>query len=120
MINSNLGTVLYYARHYDQAIEQLQTTVEMDPGFIWSHWFLGRVYEQTRMYEQAAAEFQKGAEVSAGRPILLAALAHTYAIWGKSGKAQELLDQLKELSKQRYVPALDIALVYTGLGENDL
>ena len=33
VINADLGTTLTSARRYDQAIEQLRKTVEMDPGF---------------------------------------------------------------------------------------
>ena len=39
---------------------------------------------------------------------------------GQRGKAQELLNELKQLSSQRDVPAEDIAWVYTGLGDRDL
>ena len=30
-----------------------------------------------------------------------------------------MLDQLSELSKRKYVPATDMARIYTGLGEKD-
>ena len=30
-----------------------------------------------------------------------------------------MLDQLSELSKQKYVPAVDMARIYAGLGEKD-
>jgi hypothetical protein len=33
--------------------------------------------------------------------------------------ANQVLNQLKELSKHRYVPAYDIAMVYLGLGEKE-
>src|SRR6266849_3880645 len=51
----------------------------------------------------------------------LAALAHAYAVSGKRGQALRLLSRLKELelSKQEYVSAYDLAVIYTGLGEKD-
>jgi tetratricopeptide (TPR) repeat protein len=49
----------------------------------------------------------------------LAWLAHAYALAGKRSQAQLLLDEAKELSKQRYLSPYDIAIVYAGLGQKD-
>ena len=37
----------------------------------------------------------------------------------EEAEAQKVLDRLNELSKQRYVSAVDMARVYAGLGEKD-
>jgi hypothetical protein len=46
-------------------------------------------------------------------------LGHVYAVSGKKGEARTVLNELKQLSGQEYVPAYGIALVYAGLGEKD-
>ena len=46
-------------------------------------------------------------------------LGHVYAVTGKKSEARTLLDELKQLSAQEYVPATSIALIYAGLGEKD-
>ncbi|MGQ0762679.1 MAG: tetratricopeptide repeat protein [Acidobacteriota bacterium] len=33
IVNTNIGRYLYYARRYDQAIEQSRATLDMDPSF---------------------------------------------------------------------------------------
>ena len=38
---------------------------------------------------------------------------------GKKGKAEEILKELNERSKQSYVPAYDFAEVYIGLGDKE-
>lgn len=38
---------------------------------------------------------------------------------GQASEARRELAELKERSKQRYVPSFDLALIYTGLGEKD-
>ncbi len=44
---------------------------------------------------------------------------HLAAVSGRRAEALKVLDQLTELSKQKYVPAERMALIYTGLGEKD-
>ncbi len=43
----DLGNSYLFARRNDQAIEQLQRTVEMDENFYYAHAYLGRsVYDE--------------------------------------------------------------------------
>ena len=52
-------------------------------------------------------------------PQVLALLGHAYASSGKKTEAVKILEQLKELSKQRYVSAYSLAIVYLGLGDKE-
>ena len=54
-----------------------------------------------------------------GDSFVLALIAHAFAVSGKRGQALKTLDQLKQISSQRYVPAYGFATVYAGLGEKD-
>ncbi len=117
--NATLGRALYLARRYDQSLEQFRKTLEMDPNFAPAHLWLGQVYEQRQIYETAIMEFQKGTSLSAGSSYALARLGHGYAVAGRRGEAQMMLNQLNALSKQRYVSPYDTALIYAGLGEKD-
>ena len=51
--------------------------------------------------------------------MLVAQLGQAYALVGKVYEAREVLQQLEELSRQRYVPPTHMAYVYTGLGDQD-
>ena len=117
--NFSLGWRLYMAREYDQAIEQLRNTIDMDPDFVLPHLVLGQAYEQKKMYDQAIAELRRAADISQSSPPVIAALARTYAVSGRTTEARKLLDQLMEQSKKRYVSPFYVAIVYAGLGEND-
>jgi hypothetical protein len=117
--NADLGRTLYFARNYDQSLEQLQKTLDLDASFALAHVFLGQTYEQNKLFEKAIAELQKGNDLSGGSTYARARLGHAYAVAGKTGEAQKVLGQLKDRSKQKYVPAYDIALIYLGLGEKD-
>jgi tetratricopeptide (TPR) repeat protein len=116
-INTSLGWRLYFARQYDQAIEQYRKTLEMDSNFGRAHFNLGQAYEQKGMYEEAIAEFHKAFNFSRDRAV--AALGHAYAMSGKRREARKVLEELEELSKRRYISPYGIALIYTGLGERD-
>ena len=49
-------------------------------------------------------------------PLVLGLLGGAYASSGKTMEAEKILNQLNELSTNRYVPAYSLALVYLGLG----
>ena len=52
-------------------------------------------------------------------PSVLGLLAHAYASSGYQTEAGKILDQLMQLSKQRYVSAYSFAVVYLGLGDKE-
>ncbi len=119
IINRVLGQVLYAARQYDQAVEQLRKTLELDPNFALAHGYLGMAYVQKSMYKEGIAEIEKELVIFPGDTWALSGLGYGYAIGGRKAEAQKVLDQLNELSKQKYVPALDRVRIYAGLGEKD-
>ena len=118
VINSDVGVTYISARQYDQAIEQLRKTTEMDQGFYYAHWNLGIAYEMKGSLQEALAEYQKARQLT-DDPRTLALLGHGLAVSGKRVEALRMLDQLKEMAKQRYVPAYSFTIVYVGLGEKD-
>jgi TolB-like protein/Flp pilus assembly protein TadD len=117
-INGALGRTYYFARRYDEAIEQLRKTSEMDPGFYYAHWNLGSSLVAKGAIGAAIGEYQKARALS-DDPFVLGLLGHAYASSGNKMEAEKILDQLKELSKERYVSAYSFALVYLGLGDKE-
>jgi len=71
------------------------------------------------MYAEAISELVKAREISEGNSETVASLGHVYAISGQPGAARELRAALERQSRQSYVPAFSLALVYAGLGEKD-
>jgi serine/threonine protein kinase len=116
-INFELGLAFYYARDYDKAIEQFQKTLELDQNFPPANVFLPAAYEQKGMYDEAVAQFKKA--IPGGSEWTHSGLGHVYAVSGRKSEARKILDELKQVAKQQYVPAPGIALIYAGLGEKD-
>jgi TolB-like protein/DNA-binding winged helix-turn-helix (wHTH) protein/Tfp pilus assembly protein PilF len=119
-INTSLGWRLYLAREYDRAIAQLRDTLEMDPASEWAHLNLGQAYEQKGQFNLAIEELQKALELAHSSPLTISALAHAEALSGNHAMANKLLSQLEELSKKQYVSPYYVAIVYLGLGKNEL
>ena len=117
-INASVGWRLLWARQYNQAIDVLQKTLEMDPNFCVTHLYLGWAYEAKGNPEKAILELQKAVLLSAG-PREKASLGHAYALGRHTRQAQNILRELEERSRGAYVPAYDIAIIYAGLGEKD-
>jgi DNA-binding winged helix-turn-helix (wHTH) protein/TolB-like protein len=119
IIGSNAGWTLSLAGKTDQAIEILRKAIEIDPSFPRTHFRLGRAYEQKKSYEMAIAELEQAVSLSGGDACYKGSLGHAYAISGKTDLARQVLQELEGHSGEKYVPAYAIALVYSGLGEND-
>ena len=118
VMNADLGVNYVYARRYDDAIAQLRKTVDLDPGYYFAHINLGQALEMKGAGDSAIAEYHKARELN-DDPAVLGYLARVYGLSENKREAEKILDQLKELSKQRYVSAYSFALVYIGLGEKD-
>ncbi len=117
--NGYLGLTFYEARQYDPAIKQERKTLELDPNFIPALDTLGMAYLQKSMYKEAIAEFEKGLVLSPGDTQTLSGLGYAYAVAGRRADARKVLDQLSEISKHKYVPALQMVVVNVGLREKD-
>jgi serine/threonine-protein kinase len=119
-ISSNVVYRYYLARRYDQALEESKKLLDMFPNYWVHHWSRGHVYSAKRMYTKAIVEFQKAVDLSEGSLECLPDLGYAYAKLGRRDEAQKVLKKLEKESRQKYVPAIFFATVYTGLGENDL
>jgi tetratricopeptide (TPR) repeat protein len=118
-VSGPTARALYLARRYDEAIEQLRRTVDLDPNYPVTYWILGLVLRKTGCYELAITEGEKGVKLSGGSPLMRAALAHTLGTAGRKKEALQMLDDLTRLAKQKYVAPYFFAGIYIGLGEKD-
>ncbi|HEV8412079.1 MAG TPA: protein kinase [Bryobacteraceae bacterium] len=117
IINVAVGWAYYHARRYDEAIEQLLRTVELDPNYPVTYWILGLLHRKIGRYELAITNGEKGVNLSGGSPLMRAALAHTYAAAGRIKDAVQMLDGLTKLAEQTYVAPYFFAGIHIGLGE---
>lgn len=117
IINADAGQILYLARRSDEAIAQCQKTVGLDPQFIQVYWYLGVLYEQKGMFDQAFDAFSKapGAPDSSQSAAIRAA----YRMSGIKGYWQERLAMLEHQSKTHYVSPYTFAVSYALMSDRD-
>ncbi len=120
IINTWLGRRYYFARRYDEAARECRKALELDPNFVPAHWQLGSVLVEQVKLREALNEFETAVRLAGQNPRYLAYLGNARAKAGDAAGARAILEQLASLEAgRRYVSALDRALVYAGLGEND-
>jgi len=111
---------LYLFLHrYDDVIEQGRKTLELDPNFSETHFMNGQAYELEHRYKAARSELQAAADLSGRRSMIVASLGHLLAVSGDRRGAKKILAELEALSRRRYVPSFEKALVNVGLGDNE-
>jgi Tfp pilus assembly protein PilF len=116
IINTRHGTMLFWARRYDEAKDQLRRAIVLDSTYLLAHAQLSRAYLMLGNCKQSIAEaFMSNLAVGNYESANLSyAMAHC---GDTDGARRELKTQL-ELAKHRYVSADVIARMYAGLGEN--
>ena len=117
-MNLDLAGILVFAGRYDQSIEQTRKALELDSNFWWSYQILGLAYERKKQYPEAIAALEKARLVDVN-PSNLGYLGYVYAAAGKNTEARRVLEELKELSKTRYVSPFNSACIYAGLNDKD-
>jgi TolB-like protein/Flp pilus assembly protein TadD len=110
---------LHHARRDHEALSKLQQTLELDPNFWVTHFVLGKVYTQLHKYPEAIAEFTKARELSRGNSEAIGSIGYVAALSGDTAKARRVLEELKTLSSQHYVPPFSVAMVHNALGEQN-
>jgi eukaryotic-like serine/threonine-protein kinase len=116
--NGNLGSVMVFAHHWDEAIEQLEYAIHLDPNYWFDYCFLGRALEQQHRYSEAIDIFQRGLKMD-DNAELWSGLGHAYAVSGKRAEAEKVLEHLQKLSTERYIGPYNSAIIYASLGEKD-
>jgi DNA-binding winged helix-turn-helix (wHTH) protein/TolB-like protein/Flp pilus assembly protein TadD len=122
IINTNLGTLLYFEGRHDDAIKQFRKTVELDPRFVMTHLRLIDVYMQTGRYDEALAEHEFLVELrGTENPRDLKQLKEALRQSGPQGYWRKRLDQAKERMKEKaeFVQALSLAGFAARLGDNE-
>jgi DNA-binding winged helix-turn-helix (wHTH) protein/TolB-like protein/tetratricopeptide (TPR) repeat protein len=110
------GNFLYFARRYDESIRLLEQVLALDERADNAREFLIRDLIVKGDYDRALAEYDK-------RPLQMpgsnAHRAQALALSGRRAAALVELDRVLKLSKERYVPAYDIALIYAALADTE-
>ena len=118
IIAADRGALLYFARDYDRAIEQLRAVLEMDPAFPRGH-MIQYAYAAKGMYPEAMADIEKGNRLSGEGAWYWSSKAYVDGLWGHRAEGRRALQKLEELNKRQPMDAGPMAWAYLGMGRRE-
>src|SRR6266496_450915 len=118
MINLHMGFVYWIVHRYDLLLEQAQRLFELESNFFGTYWLLAWAHWSQGMHDAAVADLRKAVTLGGG-PLQLADLGCLLGRLGRKTEAQQVLEELNELGKQRYVQPAYLGFVHASLGNHD-
>jgi TolB-like protein/Tfp pilus assembly protein PilF len=118
-VNHDLGTVLYYSRDYDGAIEQFRQTLDLDPAFRGTSMQLFNCFLMKRRFADARRiiEPREKSPYPWQFPLHMGRLQ---ALSGNRAEAQKFLDELlRQCAVRCRVAPSQLALLQVALGDTD-
>ena len=114
-----LGWLLYHARRYDEAARELRIVVEAQPSHRDALWFLGFALIELGEFDEAIAVLERAARLSDRGASELGVLARAYGLAGRLDDAWQVIAELEERARLRYVPPAAFVNAYMGVGDHD-
>jgi len=118
IMNANLGETLLCAHRHDEAMAQFRKTLEIDPTFFYAHEVLGLALQLKGDLPAAIAEYTRAQQLSDFEEVRVM-LATAKAQSGDKEAAKQMLAELEEQGRHRYVRPYWRALLYLSLGNHD-
>ena len=119
VIATALANVLFLAERFDDAIDQCQKSLALDPGSVAAHTILRWAYEKKGMHVEALAAYEQERSFAGDTPTTRAKRAHVLAAIGKQEEARVILEEILAQRQEQWVTAYEIAIIYCLLGERD-
>ena len=110
LMNHDVGKMLFYARRYDEAIQQLRFTLELHPDSFAPHYVFWLIYQAQGRSGEADTEFFK--MTAGGFNPAMAQIEKTHAKLGWKGAWEKLL-------ARKLVSSWDLAGVSLALGDKN-
>lgn len=115
----NLGILLYYAGRYEEAAERCRKALDLDPGNARLYENFGRILLAKGASSESITALTRAVSLSNRGTRCLSSLGHALGATGSRDLAGEILGELSEIAKQRYVSAFDFALVHAGMHDHE-
>ena len=117
--NAGVGEVLYYARVYDQAAEELGKAREANPRDYRAYDQLGLLHLQMSEFPQSMEMFRQAALNGGDQGVISLRLAFVLARLGARQEVGKILSEALRESRETYVSSVALASVYAALVEKE-
>src|SRR2546428_4867022 len=118
-IGMGVVSAYFFSEQYDKAIDECHKYLEMNPNFVVAQDYLVHLQVQTGLFEKAAEEARRLADISERKAEASAHLAYVNAASGKTEQAKKLFEASIEDSKLGYSNPTIFITVYSILGDQD-
>ena len=119
VVGANLAKILLENGQHAKAIDQAKRTLDLEPNSAVTHAVLGMVCEDQKMYADAITEYKTALQLGGSPGEMRGLLGYVYASTGDLGDAEKMIRELKQLWPGHARAALDLAGIYSGLGQKD-
>ena len=118
-IVTSVGYLAFLARRMDDALAAQQLALDLDPYFATAVTNAARCHLHKGDTALAVEMFEKGRRMAGDIPTLMGAQAQAYAMNGDHTAARALIETLRQMANEKFVPCTAFALAHIGLGEVD-
>jgi TolB-like protein/Flp pilus assembly protein TadD len=118
-VTTVLGATLYYERRYEDAVDELSKSIELDPSFPVAYYYRGRAFMALGRHTEAQAALERAGEVMGQSATVMGALVHCLAASGRRADALAMREKLEALGASGYAPPYAMAQAHLGLGDLD-
>ena len=118
ILNADLVFNLFNARRFDEALAQGRRTLEIDPSFHVVRGYVGIALQFKGQLAEALREYRIGASTT-DEPFSQALLAQACARSGLRDEARQILAQLEERARTKFVTGWSIAVIRLSLGDKE-
>ncbi|HUQ83182.1 MAG TPA: hypothetical protein VM076_18665, partial [Gemmatimonadaceae bacterium] len=119
IINVHMAWHYWFAREYDEAIEQSSRAAELDRGNQWSPYFAGMGHAAAGNTGLAIEQHRLAVARSNDSPVMLGALGYSLATGGERTEAEGILRRLHAVAESRSVSSYEVAVIQGALGDGD-
>src|SRR6266851_1256534 len=120
IVNSDLCTMLFFARRYDEALAQCKANLDLDPNSVRALWFIGDVYAAKGMNSEAVSTFLQAMQLGGAPPGMIAAAKTGARDSGLKGYWKALTPFLPENVANGNLEPFDAAVGYAYAGDADM
>lgn len=119
IVGANLAKILQEQGQYDRAIGQARKTLDLEPNSAVTRAVLGIAYHDKHMYAEAISEFKKALQLGGPPEEVRGLLGYTFAVSGDRVDAEKIIAELEAVFPAHTRAALDLAVVFAGLGDKE-
>jgi TolB-like protein len=118
-VHSTRAFAFYFARDFDEAAEECEKALRMDPEYYLVHYILGRTCMRLGDPAKAIVHLKSARRLAGEMPLADAALGLAYGVNGQIEQAKKMAESFKTAARQRYIPPTYFGMIQAGLGNKD-